>query len=152
MGCIFCRSDKNLTDEHVFPAFMGGRLVVRRASCDKCNRIFGVAEAAIKAATTPLLNLLRIKNRDGKVPHAPLRAEIQGLDLKSLPAFMDGNGKIRLLDYVKETVTDDGRRLRQGFFVTKKAGEKFAARNRAKGRLIKRGVPKRIVIEATYIQ
>jgi hypothetical protein len=74
MGCIFCRSDKNLTNEHVFPAFMGGRLEARRASCDKCNRIFGVAEAAIKDATTPLLNLLRIKNRYGKVPNAPLRA------------------------------------------------------------------------------
>jgi|ERR1700739_1735724 len=152
MGCIFCRNDKNLTNEHVFPAFMGGRPEVRRASCDRCNRIFGVAEAAIKDATTPLLNLLRIKNRDGKVPNAPLRAEIQGLDLKSLPAFMDGNGEIRLRDYVKETVTADGRRLRQGFFVTKKAGEKFAARNRAKGQLIKRAMPKRIVIEATYIQ
>lgn len=152
MGCIFCRSDKNLTDEHVFPAFMGGRLEVRRASCDKCNRMFGVAEAVIKDATKPLLNLLRIKNRDGRVPNAPLRAEIQGLDMKSLPAFMDGNGEIRLLDYVKDTVTDDGRRLRQGFFVTKKAGEKFAARNRAKGQLIKRGVPKQIVIEAEYIQ
>jgi len=131
---------------------MGGRLKVRRASCDRCNRIFGVAEAAIKAATTPVLNLLRIKNRDGKVPNAPLHAEIQGLDLKSLPAFMNGNGEIKLLDYVKETVADDGRRLRQGFFVTKKAGEKFAARNRAKGQLIKREVPKRIVIEATYTQ
>src|SRR4029077_16482979 len=146
MRCIFCRSDKNLTNEHVFPAFMGGRLEVRRASCDKCNRIFGVAEAAIKNATTPLLNLLRIKNRDGKVPNAPLRAEIQGLDLKSLPAFMDGNGEIRLLDYVKETISDDGRRLRQGFLVTKSAGEECVARNRAKGQLITRGVPKRIVI------
>ena len=131
---------------------MGGRLEVRRASCGKCNRIFGVAEANIKDATTPLLNLLRIKNRYGKVPNAPLRAEIQGLDMKGLPAFMDGNGEIRLLDYVKETVADDGRTLREGFFVTKKAGEKFAARNRAKGQLIKRGVPKRIVIEAMYIQ
>jgi hypothetical protein len=152
MSCIFCRCGDNLTDEHVFPAFMGGRLEVRRASCCKCNHIFGVAEATIKTATTPLLNLLRIKNRDGKVPNAPLRAEIQGLDLKNLPAFMDGNGEIRLLDYVNETVMDDGRTLRQGFFVTKKAGEKFAARNRAKGKLIKRGVPKRIVIEATYAQ
>jgi hypothetical protein len=131
---------------------MGGRLEVRRASCDKCNRIFGVAEAAVKTATTPLLNLLRIKNRYGKVPNAPLRAEIQGLDLKNLPAFMDGNGEIRLQDYVNETVTDDGRKLWQGFFITKKAGEKFAARHRAKGQLIKRGVPKRIVIEATYTQ
>ena len=152
MSCIFCRCNENLTDEHVFPAFMGGRLEVRRASCKKCNRAFGVVEAAIKAATTPVLNLLRIKNRDGKVPNAPLHAQIHGLDLKNVPAFMDGNGEIRLLDYVKETVTDDGRRLRQGFFVTQKADEKFAARNRGKGRLIKRGVPKQIVIEATYTQ
>jgi hypothetical protein len=89
MGCIFCRSEKNLTDEHVFPAFMGGRLEVRRASCDKCNRIFGVAEAAIKDATTPLLNLLRIKNRYGKVPNAPLRAEIRRTQLGGLVGIQE---------------------------------------------------------------
>ena len=53
MGCLFCRSEEKLTDEHVFPAFMGGELEVRNGSCERCNCDFGVAEAAMKGATTP---------------------------------------------------------------------------------------------------
>src|SRR2546425_7765848 len=151
MGCLFCRSEERLTDEHVFPAFMGGELEVRNGSCERCNRDFGVAEAAMKEATTPLLNLLQIENRYNVVPNAQLRAEIRGLDLNNLPAFMDGNGNINLRDAVRESTSEDGRRLRQGFFLTKDAGDRFAERARAKGlEVIERGVPSEIVIEANY--
>lgn len=153
MSCIFCRSEERLTREHVFPAFMGGDLTVRDASCENCNGLVGVAEATIRDATVPLLNLLRIENRDGRVPNAPLRANIQGLDLRDLPAFMDGNGEIRLRDFVRDTVNDDGRQLRQGFFATREAGQRFAERNRARGgEIIAREVPRQIVIEAEYVQ
>jgi hypothetical protein len=151
MPCIFCRSQETLTDEHVFPAFMGGKLEVRNGSCERCNREFGVAEAAVKEATTPLLNLLQIKNRRGVVPNASLNVEIRGIDLKNLPAFMDGKGEINLSDVVRESVTEDGRKLRQGFFLTKEAGDKFAKRALAKGGEVKeRVVPQEIVIEADY--
>lgn len=151
MCCIFCRSEENLTDEHVFPAFMGGELEVRNGSCKRCNRDFGVAEAALKTATTPLLNLLQIENRYSIVPNAPLHAEIRGLDLKNLPAFMDRAGNIKLQDVVKESTREDGMRLRQGFFLTKEAGDRFVERARAKGlEVIEREVPKEIVIEADY--
>lgn len=36
---------------------MGGELEVRNESCERCNRDFGMAETAMKEATTPLLNL-----------------------------------------------------------------------------------------------
>ena len=97
MCCMFCRSEENLTDEHVFPAFMRGELVVRNGSCKCCNADFSVAEAALKKATIPLLNLLQIKNRFGVVPNAPLNVEIRGLDLKKLPAFLDGKGQVDLM-------------------------------------------------------
>lgn len=151
MGCLFCRSEEKLTDEHVFPAFMGGELEVRNGSCERCNHDFGVAEAAMKEATAPLLNLLQIENRYNLVPNVQLRAEIRGLDLKDLPAFMDGDGNINLRDVVKESTSEDGRRLRQGFFLTKEAGDRFAERARAKGlEVIEREVPREIVIEANY--
>jgi hypothetical protein len=151
MCCLFCRSKENLTDEHVFPAFMGGELEVRNGSCKRCNRELGVAEAALKKSTTPLLNLLQIKNRYGVVPNAPLNVEIRGLDLKKLPAFMDGKGEINLLNVVRESVSEDGRRLRQGFFITKEDGDRFVERGRAQGREVKDiGVPHEIVIEADY--
>jgi hypothetical protein len=151
MSCIFCRSNAHLTDEHVFPAFMGGELIVKNGSCETCNRDFGVAEATLKQAITPLLNLLQIENRDGVVPNAPMTADIRGLDMKNLPAFRDANGEINLSNIVRESVTEDGRRLRQGFFLTKEAGDKFAERGRAKGAQVKElGVPPEIVIEAEY--
>jgi hypothetical protein len=151
MPCIFCGSEENLTDEHVFPAFMGGKLEVRNGSCERCNGYFAVAEAALKEAITPLLNLLQIENRYGIVPNARVNTEIRGLDLKNLPAFIDGEGKIRLLDVVKESTSDDGRRLRQGFFLTEEASDKFVERARAKGLKVEpRGVPREIVIEAKY--
>lgn len=135
----------------MFPAFMGGELIVKDGSCETCNRDFGVAEATLKQAITPLLNLLQIENRYGVVPNAPLTAEIRGMDLKNLPAFMDGKGEINLSDVVRESVTEEGRKLRQGFFLTKEAGDKFAERGRAKGAEVKeREVPREIVIEAEY--
>ena len=151
MGCLFCRSEEKLTNEHVFPAFMGGELEVRNGSCERCNRDFGVSEAAVKDATTPLLNLLQIGNRYDVVPNAQLRAQIRGLDLKNLPAFMDGDGNINLRDVVRESTSEDGRKLRQGFFLTKEAGDRFVERARAKGiEVLEREVPREIVIEADY--
>ncbi len=122
MAYIFCGSEDNLTDEHIFPAFMGGELKVPNGSCDRCNREYGIAEAALKQATIPLLNLLQVKNRDGVVPNAPLSAQIRGLDMKNLPAFMDGKGAIQLLDKVEPTITPEGRQVRQGFLLPKEAG------------------------------
>lgn len=132
---------------------MGGELQVRNGSCVGCNREYSLAEAALKEATIPILNLLQIENRDGIVPNAPLNAKIIGLDLQNLPAFMDGRGEIQLLDTVKEVITDEGRRLRQGFFITKEGGEKFTQRGRRRGdELIEREVPGKIVIDANYLQ
>ena len=151
MAYIFCGSEDNLTDEHIFPAFMGGELKVPNGSCDRCNREYGIAEAALKQATIPLLNLLQVKNRDGVVPNAPLSAQIRGLDMKNLPAFMDGKGAIQLLDKVEPTITPEGRQVRQGFFITKGGGDKFAERGRKRGdELVQQTVPEQIVIEANY--
>ncbi|WP_223496791.1 HNH endonuclease [Pseudomonas sp. A-RE-26] len=38
--CIYCkRSEVRLTDEHIFPYFLGGAHVIKNASCDDCARI-----------------------------------------------------------------------------------------------------------------
>jgi len=64
---------------------------------------------------------------------------------------MDGTGEIRLQSVVKETVSEEGRRLRQGFFLTKEEGDKFVERARAKGlKVTELSVPSEIVIEADY--
>ena len=46
--CIFCESDgggKPLTDEHAIPAALGGRLVLKDATCDVCRRITSAFES-----------------------------------------------------------------------------------------------------------
>jgi hypothetical protein len=98
LPCIFCASQEKLTDEHVFSAFMGGKFYVPNGSCKRCNADFGLAEAKLKGPITPLLNLLQISNRYDVVPNAQLHADIRGLDLKSLPPFMDGKGQMILSD------------------------------------------------------
>ena len=151
MPCIFCRSEDNLTDEHIFPAFMGGKLEVRRGSCERCNKEFGVAEGKLQKVTTPLLNLLQIKNRHKVVPSAPLNAHIRGMNLQTLPAFMDGDGEIILRDTVKTIEAEGGKTIQRGFFITQETSDKFVERARAKGRrVIRRGVPQEVVIEANY--
>jgi len=38
--CIYCkRAGLRLTDEHIFPYFMGGAHVIKNASCDDCARV-----------------------------------------------------------------------------------------------------------------
>lgn len=37
--CIYCPSDKGLTDEHVIPTALGGRLILEKASCETCRKI-----------------------------------------------------------------------------------------------------------------
>lgn len=152
MPCIFCRSEENLTDEHVFPAFMGGKLVVKDGSCKRCNGEFAVFEGKLKDATAPLLHLLKIPNRDGIVRNASVKAEVRGLDMKNLQGFVDVDGYIQLLDRVVEATNEDGRKVRRGFFMTKEAGDKFAQRARAKGHeVIEREVPEQIIVDAEYM-
>ena len=38
--CIICKLEKELTDEHIVPEFMGGGLVVRNV-CGECNSKMG---------------------------------------------------------------------------------------------------------------
>jgi hypothetical protein len=153
MPCLFCGSEEKLTDEHIFPAFMGGQIELRNGSCQACNGDFAIAEGVLKNETVPILNLLKIENRYGVVPNAPLIAEIRGMDMKNLPAFMDGEGEINLSSVVRTSITPEGKKLREGFFLTKQEGDKFTKRGRAQGAIVtERDVPREIVIEAMYTQ
>ncbi len=152
MPCIFCRSEENLTDEHVFPAFMGGTLKVIDGGCRRCNGEFAVLEGRLKNATAPLLHLLKIQNREGIVRSASVKAEVRGLDMKNLQGFVDVDGQVQLFDRVEDATNEDGRQVRRGLFMTREAGDRFAQRARAKGhQVIEREVPAQIVVDAEYM-
>jgi hypothetical protein len=45
--CIYCGSRDDLTDEHIVPFALGGRLVLSKASCNACARITGAFEGCV---------------------------------------------------------------------------------------------------------
>ncbi|MDV2988840.1 MAG: HNH endonuclease [Dehalogenimonas sp.] len=45
--CIYCGSTEELTDEHIIPFSLGGRFILRNASCLTCNRITNSFETKI---------------------------------------------------------------------------------------------------------
>jgi hypothetical protein len=72
--CLFCLREAegdaaHFTDEHVFPAALGGNLIVKDGSCDGCNHGNSKFEQALAGELTPIRMLLQIPDRYGKVPH-----------------------------------------------------------------------------------
>jgi hypothetical protein len=153
MACMFCGSEDELTREHVFPAFMGGELTVPDGSCKSCNGEFGKWESTIRENTKFLLNLLQIENRKGEVPTARVEVEIRGMDVKGLFGKREADGTITLSDVVIPSVEPDGKKHRQGFFVSKDSAEKFLERSKARGDKTKElPVPQEIVLDASFTQ
>lgn len=134
MACIFCGSEENLTREHVFPAFMGGKLEVPEGSCGECNRAFGECEAELRVNTAFLLNMFGIKNRDGLIPDAKVAIGIRGIDVEGLSGYRIGEGgEIKLSEKVVDVVDADGKPRRRGIFTKNASAEKFMVKSRARG-------------------
>jgi hypothetical protein len=101
--CLFCLRERDqLTDEHVFPAALGGALVVPDASCPDCNNSFSKAfEQAVAGHFAGFRRLLLIPDRYGKVPELFVSVEADGqmLDAKLMP---DGGVQLKpVVTYVK---------------------------------------------------
>ena len=45
--CIYCFTDKNLTDEHIVPYALSGTYVLPLSSCKKCSKITGALEGKV---------------------------------------------------------------------------------------------------------
>jgi hypothetical protein len=150
MACMFCKSEDNLTREHIFPAFMGGELEVPDGSCSKCNGEFGKWEAVIRDSTKNLLNLLQIENREGNVPRIKVPVEIRGMEAKGLFGIREGDGSVTLSDVVVESVKEDGKKHREGFFVSEESAEKFLERAQKRGdKTTELKVPQEVVYDAS---
>jgi len=150
---MFCWSKEKLTREHVFPAFMGGELTVPDGSCERCNGEFGKLESKLRDNTKFLLHLLQIENRDGEVPTARVDVEIRGMNVEGLFGFREAGGMVNLSDVVLEGIKEDGKKHRQGFFVSKESAERFIERSRARGeKTTELPVPEEIVLDASFTQ
>jgi len=149
---MFCRAEENLTREHVFPAFMGGKLEVPNGSCKECNGGFAKFEAELEGNTTLLLHMFGIKNRSGEIPNARVAIGIRGIDVKGLSGLRTGDGgEIKLSEKVLDIVDADGRPRRRGIFVKDESAEKFIAKSKARGEHVtEQPVPETPTIDASF--
>jgi len=69
--CLFCEKEyEKLSNEHVFPAALGGNLELRDGVCTSCNNEFSKFEAALAKELVPIRLLLNVPDRYGDIPSA----------------------------------------------------------------------------------
>lgn len=71
--CIFCRNHENkvgkLTDEHAIPYAMGGQLILRKSTCEKCRAATSKFETKfIKGPFNAFRFAAGLQSRSGKMP------------------------------------------------------------------------------------
>jgi hypothetical protein len=105
MGCcIFCLKEKpesELTDEHVFPAALGGVLVIKNGSCVTCNNGCSKFEQTIATELIPLRHLLHIPDRRGEIPQTTATFKVGE---KEYEARVKGDGTVQLKPVVTEVL------------------------------------------------
>ncbi len=129
--CIFCRvKSSDLTDEHVFPAAIGGNLVLKHGTCARCNHGFSKFEKPLLTELAPFRALFRIQNRRGDVPEveATLRT-----DQKEYAGKLKADGTVQPKRTVTEVKKVDGSREFVHRFLTDRQREKLVREATDKG-------------------
>lgn len=68
-SCIYCGSKSKLSDEHVLPYGLGGKLVLKKASCVDCARVTArLEERLLRGQWWPYRKILGVKTRSGTYP------------------------------------------------------------------------------------
>jgi hypothetical protein len=76
MRCHFCeREFDQLSEEHIFPAALGGKLILTDVSCTACNNSFSKFEGLLAKELAPIRLLLRIPDRRGRPPQVEATAK-----------------------------------------------------------------------------
>lgn len=128
--CIFClKEHQELTDEHVFPAALGGVLVLKDNVCAPCNNGFSKFEQPLATELAPLRLLLKIPDRYGEVPQANATVKTQD---KEYAARVTGDGKVQVKPIV-EVVTTEGKKEYWHKFATERQKEKLRQEAKEKG-------------------
>ncbi len=133
--CLFCMKEGEgdavrFTDEHIFPAALGGNLVVKDGSCDGCNHGNSKFEQALAVELTPMRMLLQIPDRYGKVPHTT--ATIITPE-KTYDGRVKGDGKVIIKPLVTEEKNEKGEREFVHRFLTDSQKEKLRTQAEEKG-------------------
>jgi hypothetical protein len=134
--CLFClregeRGAVRFTDEHVFPAALGGNIVMKDGSCESCNHGNSKFEQALAVELTPMRMLLQIPDRYGRVPHTAatiITAE------KTYDGRVKGDGTVVVKPLVTEEKNEKGEREFVHRFLTDEQKEKLREGAKKKGK------------------
>jgi HNH endonuclease len=130
-GCIVCGRIEKLTDEHIFPAALGGEDVVRDATCQPCNALFSHDfEAAFVNALKPLCYILRIGNREGEIPSIETTAKIDDREFK---VILHPDGGMHIQDKKEERILDSGVKEKRYWLFSKGTKEQLESRAARRG-------------------
>lgn len=119
------------TDEHVFPAALGGNLVVKDGSCDTCNHGNSKFEQALAGELAPIRMLLQIPDRYGKVPQT--NATIITPE-KTYAGRVKGDGSVVVKPLVTEAKNEKGEREFVHRFLTDAQKEKLREQAQKQGK------------------
>jgi hypothetical protein len=79
VSCVFCKSEHDLTGEHVFPAALGGRSELAAGTCKNCNNKFNKSfEELVIRSFVPIRNMLFIPDRTGDIPKIEAQVVVEG--------------------------------------------------------------------------
>lgn len=92
-SCMFCERElEKLSEEHVFPAALGGKLVVQESVCTECNNSFSKFEQPLARELAPIRLLLKIPDRYGRTPEVPATAKTKD---KEYEARVKSDGSVQ---------------------------------------------------------
>lgn len=134
--CLFCLRKEEadairFTQEHIFPAALGGNLVVNDGSCDACNHGNSKFEQALAGELTPIRMLLQIPDRYGKVPQTD--ATIITPE-KTYDGRVKGDGSVVVKPLVTEERNETGEREFVYRFLNDAQKEKLKEQAQKKGK------------------
>jgi hypothetical protein len=134
--------------EHVFPAALGGNLVVKDGTCDKCNHGNSKFEQALAIELTPIRMLLQIPDRYGKVPHT---AATLVTPEKTYDGRVKGDGSVVVKPVITQEKNEKGEREFVHRFLTDAQKEKLREQARKKGQQLIEAGPKDPVTAEVHI-
>lgn len=68
-ACIFCQASATLTDEHAIPFGLGGRIVLKKATCEECRVETGrVEQRLLRGLWRPYRHYLGLSSRSRDFP------------------------------------------------------------------------------------
>lgn len=152
--CLFCLRDEEgdairFTDEHVFPASLGGGLAVKDGSCEACNHGNSKFEQALASELKPIRMLLQIPDRYGVVPSSQVTIITPA---QTYNGRVGGDGKVEVTPLVTQEQNEKGEPERVYRFLSDEGKEKLRARAKIRGQqLIEIGPGEPITAEVHII-